>query len=71
MKRFVTAAAVAALLAAAPAKATEFKVGLLAIFAGGFVAQLLVGGAGQEALVFGTHGRSVDFYDNPILFGLG
>lgn len=34
MKRFVAAAAVAALLAAAPAKATEFKVGLLLPFTG-------------------------------------
>ena len=34
MKRFVTAAAVAALLAAAPATATEFKVGLLLPFTG-------------------------------------
>ena len=40
-------------------------------FAGGFVAQLLAGCASQEALIFGTHGRGVDFYDNPILFGLG
>ena len=35
-----------------------------------FVAELLHFVAGQEALVFGTHGGDVDFHDDPILFGL-